>query len=106
MCAVWQRPVTTSGKYSFILSVVNALSWLIVLSLGTTGHPPPFLMIGLLLWLLNLPLLIANTTLLWVARKSREERRGYLIVGSTYLVLNIVALCILPLVLLLWSASR
>ena len=89
-----------------MLSVFNALSWVIVLSLGSSGHPPPYLMVGFVLWLINLPLLIANATLLWITRKSGEERRGYLIVGTTYLVLNILALCVLPLVLLLWSASR
>lgn len=106
VCGLWKRPVTTNGKYSLILSGVNALSWFVVLPLvETTGHPPPFLVVGYVLWLLNLPLLIANATILWITRKSSEERRSYLIVAATYVVLNLLILCGLPLLLLLWSAG-
>ncbi|MEO8435625.1 MAG: hypothetical protein ABI596_12075 [Pyrinomonadaceae bacterium] len=105
ICGLWQRPITTNGKYSLILSAVNALSWFIVLPLETSGHPPPFLIVGYGLWLINVPLLIANATILWITRKSNEERRAYLIVASTYVVLNLLILCVLPLFLLLWSAS-
>jgi len=56
--------------------------------------------IGGLLWLLNLPLLIATITALLVALKSRQENPIYLTVTITYVLLNVVVLWIVPVIAL------
>jgi len=56
--------------------------------------------IGGLLWLLNLPLLIATITALLVALKSRQENPIYLTVTITYVLLNVVVLWIVPVIVL------
>lgn len=99
-CAFWRRPRTDAGKLGLKLCLVNVASWAIVLPLGTTGHPPPAVIIGGLLWLLNLPLLIATITALLVALKSRQENPIYLTVTITYVLLNVVVLWIVPVIAL------
>ncbi len=101
---VWKRPVTYNGKLSLWFCLGNVVSWLIILPISRSGHPPPGLMLGLLLWTLNLPLLIVTATLLWLTFKSHEEKPGYLLVASTYVLLNSLALYIVPLIAsLVWS---
>lgn len=96
---IWKRPVTHTGKLSLWLCLANVASWLIVVSLMTeSGHPPPWLMVGVAVWVLNLPLLIAIGTLLWVSFRTREEKRAYLAVALTYLALNSLFLFIVPFV--------
>lgn len=98
VCCLWQRPVSDYGKLSLKLCVVNALGWFIILPLSNAGHPPPFLFPALLFWLLNLLLLPAAVTVLWLCRKSGEEQRPYLFAASVYVAMNIAVLYILPLV--------
>ena len=93
-----------NGKLSLWFCLGNVVSWLIILPISRSGHPPPGLMLGLLLWTLNLPLLIVTATLLWLTFKSHEEKPGYLLVASTYVLLNSLALYIVPLIAsLVWS---
>lgn len=101
VCAAWKRPRTYAGGLAFKLSLVNVASWAIVLPLDNTGHPPPQVIVGGLLWLLNLPLLVAIISALWVALKSRQEDFTYLIVAIAYVFLNVTLLLIVPAILLL-----
>jgi hypothetical protein len=101
---VWKRPVTSTGKLSLWLCLGNVVSWLIILPMSRSGHPPQWLIIGPFLWILNLPLLIVTATLVWLTFRSHEEKPAYLVVASTYVLLNSLALYIVPLiVLLVWS---
>ncbi len=95
---LWKKPITDFGKISLKLCVLNAAGWLIVLPMSKEGHPPPFLFPALLFWLLNILLLPAAATVLWLSRKDGQERLSYLVVAATYVVINIVLLYILPLV--------
>jgi hypothetical protein len=100
------RPVSGGGKLSLKLCIVNAVGWLVVLPLSTTGHPPPFLIPTLLFWLINVVLLPAAAIALWVSHKAREERRPFLAVASTYVAMNLVALFVVPFIWLLREVSR
>ena len=101
VCAIWRRPRTEAGKLTLKLCLLNSVCWVIVLLLDTKGHPPPVLIIGFILWLLNLPLLIATITALWVAFRNGQEDFSYLVGTTNYVALNIVALWIVPVIALL-----
>jgi hypothetical protein len=103
ICALWEKPVTDCGKLIRKLCAVNALGWLLILPLSDRGHPPPFLFPLLLFWLVNLPLLPAAAVALWTCRKGREEKSLFLAVTSTYVVINMAVLFILP---LMWLARE
>lgn len=96
--AIWRRPRTNAGKVSWKLCLVNVFCWVIVLPLGTSGHPPPLLIIGYILWLLNLPILIATPVALWVSFKSHNEDIGYLACTAVFVALNIIVLWIIPVI--------
>jgi len=68
--------------------------------LDDRGHPPPIVIAGALLWLLNLPLLIAAIAAIWVAFKDGQENNPYLLTSVLYLVANAVTLWIVPAVAL------
>lgn len=103
VCSLWQKPRTPSGKLALKLCLINVISWVIVLPLDDEGHPPPRVMAGALLWLLNLPVLVALIAALSVSFRSREENVVYLTIITIYVALNVALLCILPAFLLIWS---
>ena len=103
ICVLWKKPVTDCGKLIRKLCLVNAVGWLLILPLSDRGHPPPFLFPLLLFWLVNLPLLPAAAVVLWTCRKGREEKSLFLAVTSTYVVINMAVLFILPLI---WLARE
>jgi hypothetical protein len=92
------KPMSTGGKLARKLCIANAVGWLIILPLSTTGHPPPFLFPTILFWLVNLVLLPATASAVWVSYKERAERTLYLAVASTYVAMNAVVLFVVPLV--------
>ena len=66
--------------------------------LSSTGHPPPFLIPTALFWLINLVLLPAAAFALWASYREREERIPYLVVASSYIILNLAILFVIPIV--------
>ena len=98
--AFWKTPRSEGGKLARILCLVNATSWILILPLDVRGHPPPIVIAGALLWLLNLPLLIAALAASWVAFKDGQENKPYLLTSVLYLVANAVTLWIVPAVAL------
>lgn len=96
VCAFWKRPRTDAGRLALKLCLVNVLSWVIVLPLDRSGDPPPVVIVGGLLWLLNLPLLIATIAALVVAFRSRQENRIHLTVTITYVLVNVIVLWLVP----------
>jgi hypothetical protein len=106
VCLRLIKPVTGGGKLSLKLCIANAVGWLIILPLSTTGHPPPFLFPTIVFWLINLVLLPATAIALWVGHKERGERTVYLAASSTYVAMNAVVLFVVPLVWMVWEATR
>ena len=102
---VFARPITGAGKFSLKLVIINVVGWLLVLPFETRGHPPPFLIAFGIFWLINLLLLPAATIALWISFKEREERKSYIVVLGSYLVLNLVVLIVLPVTLLIQSVA-
>ncbi len=101
-CLWWRKPVTGHGKLSQKLCLFNALGWFIViLSMPGSGHPPLFVIIGGLFWLLNLLLLPVVATVLWLSHKDDEESVPYLVTASAYVLANVAVLFIWPLVSLM-----
>lgn len=98
VCLRLIKPVSGGGRLSRKLCIANAVGWLIILPLSTTGHPPPFLFPMALFWLINLVLLPATAIALWVSHKEREERALYLATASMYVALNAVVLFVVPFV--------
>jgi hypothetical protein len=99
------RPVSGGGRLARKLCIVNAVGWICILPLSTTGHPPAFLFPMILFWLVNLVLLPAAATALWTSHKKREESVPYLAVASSYIILNLVVLFVIPALWLLREAS-
>jgi len=54
-----------------------------------------------LFWLLNLGLLPAAVFALWASYKEREERIPYLAVASSYIMVNLAVLFVIPIVWLI-----
>jgi hypothetical protein len=100
------KPVSGGGTLSRKLCIANAIGWLIILPLSSTGHPPPFLIPTVLFWLINLVLLPAAAIALWVSHKQSEERIPYLVIASTYVAMNFVILFVVPFVWVLREAIR
>ena len=106
VCLRLIRPVSAGGRLSLKLCIANAVGWLIILPLSTTGHPPPFLFPTAVFWLINLALLPATAIALRVSHKEREERTLYLATASTYVAVNAVVLFVVPLVWFVREATR
>ena len=100
------KPVSGGGRLSRKLCVANAVGWLFILPLSSTGHPPPFLIPTALFWLINIVLLPAAAFALWTSYKEREERISYLAVASSYIVVNLAILFVIPLVWLVREVGR
>jgi hypothetical protein len=94
------RPVTDGGKFFWKLSLINVASWIVILPLPSRGHPPPQVIVGALLWLLNTPVLVTLVVALVIAFRSREEKKLFLTSAAIYLALNIILLWVVPAVLL------
>lgn len=92
------KPVSAGGSSAHKLCIANAVGWLIILPLSTTGHPPPSLFPTILFWLINLILLPATAIALWVSHKEREERALYVAVASAYVAIDAVVLFVVPLI--------
>jgi hypothetical protein len=105
VCLSLAKPVSGGGKLSLKLCIANAIGWLIILPLSTSGHPPPFLIPLVLFWLINLVLLPAAGVALWAGHKE-EEKVSYVAVASTYVAMNLVVLFVIPFVWFLREASR
>jgi hypothetical protein len=106
VCLRLIKPVSGGGRLSLKLCIANAVGWLIILPLSTTGHPPPFLFPTVLFWLINLVLLPATAIALWVSHKEREERALYIATASTYVAMNAIVLFVVPLVWVVREATR
>ena len=100
------KPVSGGGRLARKLCIANAVGWLFILPLSSTGHPPPFLFPTVLFWLINLVLLPAAAFALWASYKEREEAIPYLAVTSSYIVMNLVILFAVPFVWVLREASH
>jgi hypothetical protein len=95
------KPVSEGGKLTRKLSIANAVGWIIIMPLPTTGHLPAYLIPLVLFWLINLVLLPSAAIALWMSYKEREERISYLAVTSAYIGMNFLILIIFPIV---WAA--
>jgi len=98
VCLIWKKPRTGGGKLALKLCLINVVFWVIVLPLPIKGDPPPMIVIGGILWLLNLPLMIAIIAALWVTFREGEENFGYLTSAAIFVALNIIFLLIVPLI--------
>src|ERR1041385_639258 len=99
--AFWRAPRTDSGRLARKLCLVNLISWVVVLPLDVRGDPPPAVIVGGLLWLLNLPIIIGTITALWVSIRAREENKTFLTASAIFVILNVGILWITPIVFLL-----
>ena len=99
------KPVSDGGRLARKLCIANAVGWLFILPLSSTGHPPPFLIPTALFWLINLVLLPAAAFALWASYKEREERIPYLAVASSYIMVNSAILFVIPIVWLVREVS-
>jgi drug/metabolite transporter (DMT)-like permease len=95
------KPVSDGGRLARKLCIANAVGWLFILPLSSTGHPPPWLIPMVLFWLLNLGLVPAAVFALWASYKEREERIPYLAVASSYIMVNLAVLFVIPIVWLM-----
>ena len=100
------KPVRGGGRLARKLCIANAVGWLFILPLSSTGHPPPFLIPMALFWLINLVLLPAAAFALWASYKERGEGIPYLAVASSYIVMNLVILFVIPFVWVVREANR
>jgi hypothetical protein len=98
--ACWKRPRRQGGRLILKLCLANAGSWILILPFDVHGHPPPALIVGSLLWIFNLPVLVAAVAAIWVTFKGREESRAFLTASTCYVTLNIITLWIVPAVFL------
>jgi hypothetical protein len=92
------KPVSDGGRLARKLCIANAAGWLFILPLSNTGDPPPFLIPLTFFWLINLVLLPAAAFALWASYRQREERIPYLAVASSYIVVNLAILFVIPVV--------
>lgn len=99
------KPVSDGGRLTRKLCIGNAVGWLLLSPLSNSGHPPPVLIPLLLFWLINLVLLPAAATALWASYKEREEGFPFVAVASSYILMNLVTLFVVPFVGLLWEAT-
>ena len=95
------KPVSEGGKLTRKLSIANAVGWLIIMPLPTTGHLPAYLIPMVLFWLINLVLLPAAAIALWMSYREHAERISYLAVTFAYVGMNFLILIIIPIV---WAA--
>ena len=94
------KPISDGGRLARKLCIANAVGWFFILPLSTNGHPPAFLIPTILFWLINLVLMPAAAFALWTSYKDHEESVPFLAVASSYIVMNIVLLFVIPFVLL------
>ena len=106
ICLLVIKPVSAGGKLSLKLCLANACAWLVVLPLSDRGHPPPIVLGVALFWLINLPVLPAAATALWLSLKKQGETVAYVYIASTYVVLNLIVLFAIPIIWLVREASR
>lgn len=99
------KPVSDGGRLTRKLCIANAVGWLFILPFSSRGHPPPVFFPAALFWLINLVLLPAAVAALWASRKEREEGIPFVTVASTYIVMNLLVLFVVPFVWVLWEAS-
>jgi hypothetical protein len=98
------RPDSSGGRLARKLCIGNAVGWLLFVPLSTKGHPPAFLIPGILFWLINLVLLPAAFFALRTGHKEREEKISFVAVAAAYIALNLAVLYVVPLVWLLSEA--
>jgi hypothetical protein len=99
-----KRPATGTGRFFFKLSLVNVASWIILLPLSSRGHTPPLVIYGTLLWFINSPLLIVLAITLWMDFKERDENKVFLRTATTYLIMNVLVMWLIPSVLLIFAS--
>lgn len=99
-CALWKRPVTAAGWFSFALCMINGIGWFAVLLIP---EPEPLLVFFPIIpfWLFNIMLLHSAGFMLWTCKQDAIERRPFLAIAATYVSLNIVILYVCPLIYLL-----
>lgn len=96
------KPASDGGRLALKLSLVNALGWIVMLALPPEGHPPLWLIVGVLFWPLNLVLIPASSVALWKSYQERDEKTGYLVAAGLYFLLNFAVLIVMPLAWLLF----
>ena len=97
------KPASEGGKLTRKLCIGNAVGWMLILPLPTTGHPPAFLIPFFLFWLSNLVLLPAAAIALRMSYREREEKISYLALASSYVALNFLILIIYP---IFWAVAE
>lgn len=99
----WVKPTSEGGKLTRKLCIANAVGWIIIMPLPTTGHPPAVLIPLFLFWLGNLVALPSAAIALWMSYKEGEESTSYLAITSSYVAINFLILIIIPIV---WAARE
>lgn len=94
-------PGSNGGRLARNLCIANAAGWIVILLLPDEGHPPLWLIPGILFWLTNLVLLPAAAFSLRSSYKDREEKTPFLAVASSYIAINLAVFFVIPLVWLL-----
>ena len=92
----WKKPISQTGRFIRKVSLVNVASWIVILFPDSRGHPPPQLIYGFILWLVNSPLLIILAVAVWICFKGREENTVFISAAAVYVALNMVMLWVVP----------
>ena len=100
------KPASEGGKLTRKLCIVNALGWIVIMPLPTTGHLPAYLIPMFLFWLVNLVLLPSAAIALWTSYKEGEERTSYLAITSSYVAMNFLILIIYPIIFAYGEITR
>lgn len=100
------KPASDGGRLTRKLCIGNAVGWILILPLPTTGHPPAFLIPFFLFWLSNLVLLPAAAIALRMSYREHEERASYLVITSFYVAMNFLILIIYPIIFAYGEITR
>ena len=99
----WVKPASEGGRLTRKLCIGNAVGWIIIMPLPTTGHPPAILIPLFLFWLGNLVALPSAAIALRMSYREGEERISYLALTSSYVALNFLILIIYP---IFWALAE
>lgn len=97
------KPASEGGRLTRKLCIANAVGWIIIMPLPTTGHLPAYLIPLVLFWLSNLVLLPSAAIALRMSYREREEKISYLALASSYVALNFLILIIYP---IFWAVAE
>jgi hypothetical protein len=97
---VFLKPVSGAGRFTLMVSLINALVWVVILFLPAEGHPPAWLFVVIGFWPLSVILVPATGVVLWKSYKAGDEKKSYFVMASLYLFVNLVVFVVVPIVLL------